>query len=403
MSDTSFELELTAMAHGGSALGRHEGRAIFVPYAIPGERIRARVTRDRKSYAEAEILDLLAQSPARVQPRCRHFGSCGGCHWQHIDYEAQLVLKRQVVIDQLARIGGLRDVIVHPTIASPDPWGYRSHASFHATSDGRLGFVAPDGRTVIALEECHIIRPELLAMFHAMPSQDLKRDERLRLQVGSDGNERLAAILRVDDRRSGDDAPVSTSGQTFARTGAVHYTIKGRTFRVTAGSFFQVNLSQTETLVDLVIERLALTGSERALDLYSGVGLFAAFLAERAGHVTSVEGFPLAVRDARANLARLDNVRLVEGAVEHALSRLDPVYDAVVTDPPRSGMDANTLEALVKRAPTKIVYVSCDPATLARDARRLVDAGYALIDVQPVDMFPQTYHVESVATFVKAG
>jgi 23S rRNA (uracil1939-C5)-methyltransferase len=150
------------------------------------------------------------------------------------------------------------------------------------------------------------------------------------------------------------------------------------------------------------LERLALTGIERLLDLYSGVGLFTAFLAEEARHVTAVESFPLAVKDAEVNLESFDNIDLIEGAVEDVLSALGRGYDAALLDPPRAGMDARALKALVKIAPQKIVYVSCDPATLARDAKQFVGAGYRLIDVQPVDMFPQTYHIEAVATFEKS-
>lgn len=378
----AFELELTGMAHGGSAVGRHDGRAVFVPYAIPGERVTARITQDKGRFANAEALDVLEASESRITPRCPHFGRCGGCHWQHMDYPAQLEFKRQVVADQLARIGGFREAIVHPTIPSPDPWNYRSHITFHVTDDGRLGFVATDNQTVIPIEECHIVRPELVEVFGVMKAQPFTPGERIRLQVGTHGSERMTADS---------DGPL-------ADLEAVHYAIKGRAFRVSAGSFFQVNLPQATALVDLVLDRLALRGTERVLDLYSGVGLFTAFLAERAAHVTAIESYPPAVEDAHLNLAPFANIELLEGAVETVLRRLKGRYDAAVTDPPRTGMDSAALDALVKRAPAKIVYVSCDPATLARDAKRLASSGYRLLDAQPVDMFPQTYHIETVAT-----
>jgi 23S rRNA (uracil1939-C5)-methyltransferase len=409
-SSSTFELTLTGMAHGGSAVGRHEGRAIFVPYGIPGERILARITQDKGRFAYAEQVEVLEASPARVVPRCKHFGACGGCHWQHIDYGGQLEFKRQVVADQMRRLGGLPDAAVHPTIPSPDPWAYRSHVTFHVTADGRLGFVGLDDRTVIPIEECHIVRGEVLEPLFLDPSPTLpasreggenatrlsewsnkfKPNERVRVQVGTGGELLLAA---------------GTSEEFFSRIlagpGVVHYRINTRVFQVSAGSFFQVNLPQAEMLVKLALERLDLTGSERVLDLYSGVGLFTAFLADAAAHVTAVESFSPAVRDAEINLAEVDNVDLIEGAVEDVLPELDGMYDAALLDPPRAGMDAKALDALVKIAPAKIVYVSCDPATLARDAKRLFTAGYRLIDVQPVDMFPQTYHIESVAAFVK--
>jgi len=182
----------------------------------------------------------------------------------------------------------------------------------------------------------------------------------------------------------------------------VHYMVRGRGFRVTAGGFFQVNPPQAETLVEQVLSRLDLQGSESVLDLYSGVGLFTAFLAERAALVTAVEAYSWAVDDADENLAEFDNVELVEGDVEQVLPELKGPFDVVVVDPPRTGMETAALDALAILAPAKIVYVSCDPATFARDAKRLANKGYRLHNVQPVDMFPQTWHIELVATLVKA-
>lgn len=366
----NLELQLTGMAHGGKAVGRHKGKAVFVPYGIAGERIRAQIEQDKGRFAEASIVEILESSDARTQPRCVHFGICGGCHWQHIVYNAQLEFKRQIVQDQLVRIGGFKDVPVNPTLPSPDPWYYRSHISLHTTEAGEPGFVAANSSNVIPIHECHIIRPELLEMLQNLPP--LKPRERLRLQVGS---------LTSSDAR-------------------VHHKIKDRTFQVTVGSFFQVNLSQAEVLVSLVLEKLALQGSEHVLDLYSGVGLFTAFLAERARRVTAIESSPGAVRDAKENLSAWKHVEILEGKAEVVLRHQR--FDVVVTDPPRTGMKLKVLTALSKCRTQKIVYVSCDPATFARDARHLAENGYLLVEVQPVDMFPQTYHIELVATLVRA-
>ncbi|MBZ0288462.1 MAG: TRAM domain-containing protein, partial [Anaerolineae bacterium] len=314
---TTIELTLTNMAHGGSAVGRHEGRAIFVVYGVPGERVRARITQDKGRFAFAEVVDVLEAAPIRVMPRCKHFGACGGCHWQHMDYTAQLAFKQSVVADQMRRLGGLPDAVVHPTIPSPDAWAYRSHVTFHVTEDGQLGFVGLDDRTVVAIEECHIVR-EALKPHPLSPSPSngeggsnrnrltFVPGERVRAQVGSDDHEVLIAAGQGEEMFQ----------RLLAGGEAVHYTIMGRTFRVRAGSFFQVNLAQAEMLVRLALQRLKLTGQERLLDLYSGVGLFTAFLAERARQVTAVESFPPAVKDAEVNLAAFDNVDLIEGAVE---------------------------------------------------------------------------------------
>jgi len=412
-TDDVFELELTAMAHGGSALGRSEGRAIFVPYAIPGERITARIIQDKGRFAYAEGVTLLEPAESRVYPRCPHFGPgrCGGCHWQHIDYPAQLEFKRQVVLDQMMRVGGFREITVHPTIPSPNPWEYRSHVTVHMTKDGQPGFISTDDEHIYPIDECHIIRPELLEVLQALAVDpiDSPNLERVRLQVGSAPDDVVVALSTSDGEVPSIeiDLPVSVSfldpddaPEALIGAGTVQYVVKDHIFRVTAGGFFQVNLAQAETLVDLVLDRLQLTGSENVLDLYSGVGLFTAFLAERAALVTAVEGYPPAVDDADVNLANFTNVELIEGAVEDVLPELDDPdthYAAAVIDPPRTGLEPKALDSLAAIAPPVIVYVSCDPATLARDAKRFAAKGYTLVDVQPVDMFPQTYHIEAVA------
>jgi 23S rRNA (uracil1939-C5)-methyltransferase len=395
-----LQLDLTGVAHQGMAVGRDEGRAVFVPFGVPRERITARITQDKGRYAFAEVVEVLNPSHERVMPRCKHFFICGGCHWQHVDYAAQLRYKQQVVYDQMARIGGFREAIVHPTIASPDPWAYRTHATFHAADDGRLGFVALDGRTTLPIDECHIIRSPLVEMFETLKPERFSPGERVRLQVGSDERERITARIQPTDGTP-DPSQQSESGEPerAASGEVVHYRIKGQVFQVTAGGFFQVNLRQAETLVDLALERLELNSGIRALDLYSGVGLFTRFIAENAAHVTAIELYPPAVADAQVNLADMPNVELVEGAIERVLPRVKGKFSAVVIDPPRAGMKPAALEALIQRRPRHIVYVSCEPSTLARDAKRLASAGYTLLDVQPVDMFPQTYHVESVAAF----
>jgi 23S rRNA (uracil1939-C5)-methyltransferase len=406
-----FELELDEMVHGGQVLGRHAGRAIFTRYTIPGERIIAHITDDRGRYAFAEGVELIEGSEVRVAPRCPHFGPgrCGGCHFQHIDYAAQLDYKRAVVIDQFKRIGGLPNVTVHPVIPSPDEWGYRYHATFHVDGEGNLCYVGTDNHTLIPVDECHIIRPELLDLLNELNFEDMPELDRVRLQIGSDGD--LMVVLSTKDDQAPElevNMPVSinfllSDNEPVNLIGASNltYTVHGRRFRVTAGGFFQVNLPQAEKLVDLVLDRLNLQGGETVLDLYAGVGLVTAFIAERASFVTSVESYPPAVTDADENLVNLDNIDLIEGSVEDVLAEFDEPVDAVVLDPPRTGVEAAALDRLDDLGARTIVYVSCEPATLARDAKRLTAKGFRLVDVQPVDMFPQTYHIECVAHFTR--
>lgn len=391
------QLDLSAMVYGGNALAKDDGRAIFVSGGLPGEQVIATITDDRGRYAFAAVDTVLLPSPHRVMPRCPYFraGTCGGCQWQHIEYAAQLHYKTSIVRDQFERIGKIREAPVQPMIASPDEWFYRTHVTFHAAPDGDFGFVAPDDQTVTPISECYIIRPELLALKAGIRATA----RRVRCMIGSDGRE--ATVSASDDASpaAADNADDELNGGDSS--GKVTFVVHGETFRVNGNSFFQVNVAQAARLVEIALDYLDLTGRESALDLYSGVGLFSAFLAQGTKRVTAIESAQGAVSDARLNLSRFAHVEIVEGTVEGVLPRLKGKFDVAIIDPPRAGMKPKALQALVERAPRKIAYVSCDPSTLARDARLLLDAGYALTLVQPVDMFPHTYHIECVAGFEK--
>ena len=407
---TDFTLQLTAITHGGAALGRHEGRVIFVPYALPGETVRVEITEDKGRFAFARLAEVLEPSPDRIAPPCPYFGptGCGGCQWQHVDYQAQLRLKAEIVADQLTRIGKIADPSVRPTLPDGSGWAYRNHAQFHPASAGDLGFQAAASHNVIAIEECPILHP-LLADLYATLDLDFEGLLRLSLRAGAATGDRMLVFEMVEDLPPSleIDLPVScvlllSDGRHANLIGHNHITetVAGHTYRISAPSFFQVNTPQAAQLVRLVLEYLDLQGDETVLDAYCGVGLFTTHLAEHAGLVVGVELAPAAVADLLENTAGFDNVEVIEGPVEAVLPDLDIPLDAAIVDPPRAGVDRFALDALVASRPARLVYVSCDPATLARDAKRLAHAGYRLVEVQPVDMFPQTYHVESVALFV---
>jgi len=436
----TFTLQLTAIAHGGAALGRHEGRVIFVPYALPGETVRVEIAEDKGRYAFARLVEVLIPSPDRVPPPCPYFGptGCGGCQWQHIDYQAQLRFKAEIVADQLTRIGSIADPPVRPTLPDSSGWAYRNHAQFHPAPGEGLGFqraligrprgrglraedgeqelraedgeqgLRAEGHDVVAVDECLILHP-LLSDLYATLDLDLPGLTRLSLRAGTVTGDQMLVFEMADDLPPAVeiDLPVScvlllSDGIHVNLIGNNHITetIADRTYRISAPSFFQVNTPQAAQLVRLVTEYLDLQGDETVLDGYCGVGLFTAHLAERAGLVVGVELAPAAISDLLENTAGLDNVEVIEGPVEAVLPDLDVALDVAVLDPPRAGVDRFALDALVARRPARVVYVSCDPATLARDTKRLTRAGYRLVEVQPVDMFPQTYHIESVALFV---
>jgi len=427
-----LDLTLSTMSNGPDAIGRdpETGRAVFVPFAIPGETVRAEIVEEKSTFARARLLEILTPSPDRVTPVCKHFGVCGGCHYQHLSYTAQLKWKRQIVIEQLTRIGGIENPGVLETIPSPDPFHYRNHVQLSQTLDGKLGFIKSDksvahphlaqaqvsvDESILPISECPIARPEIMELFTQIDIDGLDVGQ-ISLRVGADGE----SIL-IFESESGEPpdveldlaisvAAVNKDGEALIMIGNEYLVqeIRGRSFRVSPGSFFQVNTAQTENLVRVVLEALALKGGETVLDLYCGVGLFTAFIAPIAARVIGVESFHPAVRDAEVNLDEFNNVELYESSVEDALAHLaaslsqTPTPTYVLLDPPRSGCDKAVIQHLLALAAQRIVYVSCDPATLARDARRLIAGGYRLISAQPLDMFPQTHHIETVAIFESA-
>ncbi len=409
--DNRFDLTLDAMAHGGEAIGRHEGRAIFVPYAIPGERVRVQIEESRGRYARARLLEVLEASPARVEPLCPFFGAqaCGGCQWQHIDTVVQPRIKGMVVLDQFRRIGKFEEPPVLEPLPDEVGWEYRNHALFHANSQGQLGFLSAHSHAVFPIRDCMILHPLVQDLFHSL-DMAYPELEWLELRGGTATGDLMALfqskgeeppLLEVDFPLSivqirHDDAIAPLIGLDY-----ITENVGDRDFRISATSFYQVNSAQAANLVGVVLGALDLQGGEKVLDAYCGVGLFTAFLSAEAGHVTGIEAHPASIEDARHNLADAGNVALLTGVVEDVLPSLEQSFDAAVVDPPRTGLDRAALDALVARGPQRIAYVSCDPATLARDCRRLVDQGYALQWVQPVDMFPQTYHIEAVALLSK--
>ena len=404
-------LELTTMAHGGDALGRHEGKVIFVPYAIPGETVRVEIKDDRGHYAFARLVEVLDPSAERTEPQCPHFGAgkCGGCQWQHIAYEAQLRLKRAILIDQLERIGGAVDPLVHPAIPDDDGWAYRNHAQFHPAAEDGLGFQrAGDVRGIEPIDFCPILHQELSELY-GLIDLDVEGLKRLVLRVGTVTGDRLIGFEMKDDKPPAVEVDETVSCVLLLEEGGyanligdncLAEEVAGHRYRISASSFFQVNTAQAGKLVEQALHYLDLDQEDTVLDAFCGVGLFTLPLAARAELVVGIESSPSAVDDLLVNTEGVENIEIIEGPVEDVLPEITVSVDAVLLDPPRGGVDRHAIDALVEMAPDRIVYVSCDPATLARDAKRLESQAYGLVEVQPVDLFPQTYHIESLSLFV---
>lgn len=401
----AVQVQVSAMAHGGSALARHEGKVIFIPYVLPGEDVLVEVTEEKARYSRGRPVEIITPSADRIEPRCPHFGTCGGCQWQHIAYERQLSLREEVLRSQFKRIAHLAEAPVEPTLAAESRWHYRNRVQLHLDEEGQLGFMAAEEHAVVPLDECHIMHPLLWDVFSAL-DVDFPELERVSLRAGVSTGERLLVlelagkeppVVEVDLPIScvlllKDGTPVTYVGDSY-----VTENVGVRSLRISATSFFQVHTSQAEQLLALVERFANPQGNEVLLDLYCGVGTFALNLADRVAQVTGIDSSETAIDDARFNSQDTTNVRFEQGSAEDLLPSIEQPIDLVILDPPRQGLSKQALKALMALGPPKVVYVSCDPATLARDIANMLQVGYELLEVQPVDMFPQTYHVEAVA------
>jgi tRNA/tmRNA/rRNA uracil-C5-methylase (TrmA/RlmC/RlmD family) len=409
---TRLELEVGAVAHGGVCVARHDNRVVFVRHTLPGERVLAVVTQGREgdSFWRADAVEVLEASPDRVERPCPYSGPgrCGGCDWQHVALPAQRRLKAQVVEEQLRRLAGLeRAVEVQPVPGDTEGLNWRTRVQFAVTDDGRLGLRRHRSHSIEVVDACPIAAPGVDAV--EATTRRWQGASSVEVIAGADESAvvvtpkerggrarlpRLAPDVSVMYAREGRAERVR--GRTWLREEAA-----GRSWRVAGSGFWQVHPGAADTLVAAVVDGVRPRPGERALDLYSGVGLFAGALADGVGvtgSVTAVESDSGAVADARRNLHEHGQVRIVPGRVDRALPGLglDEV-DVVVLDPPRSGAGTDVVASIVALRPRVTAYVACDPAALARDLRTFADAGYVLRSLRAFDCFPMTAHVECVA------
>jgi 23S rRNA (uracil1939-C5)-methyltransferase len=446
-SDAIVDLELTDLAYGGDTVGRLRGRAIFVPGGIPGELVRMRLVSESKNYARGELVEVVRASPDRVAPRHPELAESGGFQWQHIAYPAQLAWKTRIVQQLLRRVGRFAEPPVLPTIGMPessDLWRYRTVAQFAVGRDGAIGFRRANSHDVLDMPTCPIVHPALDALYTAVRvwmrnrwgAEAANYTERFTLRVAAnppdsaDHSETSGGrgLLTIEARTASAFADVDEMatlaqtmraelpalagvvvlgapgrhGRVVAGADFIHERVLNKTYRVSAGSFFQVNATQTPVLVREARAAAQLSPTDHLVDGYSGVGLFSLILADDAARVHAIESQPSAVADARASaiLNHTSNVTATEGVLERVLGAMRPQRDhadVVLVDPPRAGCLPRALNEIQRLAPRTFVYVSCDPSTLARDLRMMCDNGYRLESVQPVDMFPFTTHIECVA------
>ncbi len=405
-----YTLELQTATYGGDTLGRlPDGRAIFVPFALPGEQVRVAVTEEKRGFARARLLEVLRPAPQRIAPRCPHFGSCGGCQYQHLPYLAQCELKTALVQDQLQRIGKLNQPPVRPMLPAASPWNYRNSIQFHLNEQGQLGYQQPGSQKTLSIGECHLPQAAINELWPRLEFEPGSGIERVTLRQGKE--EDLLLLLEGSEPNPPAfelDLPLSaiysapTGEIVLSGENGLLLSVHERDFLVSGTSFFQVHTAQAAQMVTWLLENLPLTPQTTLLEVYCGVGLFSAFLAPHVARLIGVELAPSACEDFAANLDEFEHVELYVGAAEEVLPALNLRPDLVLIDPPRAGLERLALDALLHMAAPHLAYISCDLATLARDAARLTAGGYRLQVAQPIDMFPQTAHIETICLFTHA-
>jgi 23S rRNA (uracil1939-C5)-methyltransferase len=462
---TEIELVIEGISVGGKGLARVDGFVIFIDRTLPGQRVLARISRKKSSYAEARVLELLQQSPRAIAPRCLHFGTCGGCLWQNLSYEDQLEVKRNLVWECLDHIGGFAEDLVLPALPSPQTYHYRNKMEFsfahrrwleskelalpelEKPRDFAVGLhVKGFYDKVLDIEECHLQSPESttivkqvrrfalssgLAPYNTrdhsgfwrfLVVRDSKHSGEILVelitaphraaanvarQLASQLQAQVPEVSTLVHGISAKKAQIATSDsqEVLFGPGHIQEQLGELRFRISPGAFFQTNSMAAKTLLDEVMSACALTGSEYVWDLYCGSGAIAIGLAQKASRVTGFELVAQAVADAEINggLNEVDNCEFVLGDMKALLGKSSPLVDrnhrpqVVVSDPPRAGMHPDVVKSLIELEPLRIVCVSCNPTTLARDLKLLTDQ-YRLLRVQPVDLFPHTPHIEAVAT-----
>ena len=447
----ALSLAIDDLAFGGEGVGRADGYVVFVRGGLPGDRLRVRLVETRARFGRGVIEAVETPSPDRVEAPCPYFGRCGGCRLQHLAYPAQLAFKAKQVADCLQRLGGLGGFEIRPIVPAPELYGYRNKMEFTVAEVAGEPVVglheAERYDSVLDVERC-LLQPDALNALLDEVRRDL-RERRLSVYDQAAGEGLLRFLMLREGRRTGETmanivatapaietlAPlaerlrarvpgmvsvvlnvnakkasvaVGTEEHLLAGRDHINEWLGGLTFQVSANSFFQTNTAQAERLFALVEAACELTGTETVFDLFSGTGVISLLLARRCRRVFGIEVAATAVEDAVRNARAngIDNCTFLSGEVRHHLPELirnGVKAEVVVADPPRAGFHPKALQALVALGPARIVYVSCNPGTLARDASDLTRAGYRLEWVQPVDMFPHTPHIEALARLTRGG
>lgn len=427
-------IQITSLSSTGEGIGSLEGMKVFVEGALPGETVSIQITQQKKTYAQAQLLSVLSAAPERIIPPCPLFGECGGCQIMHVHYEAQLSLKRERVVDALERIGRFQNPDVLPCIPSPESLGYRNKIQLPVVWEKgtkTIGLYRKQTHEIIPLDRCLIHCPqggEVLASItqhlidpsvrHVLIRSAIFQKEILLIFVtsGDSSKELKKFSLKLmethplikgvvesihNPNTCSDNVILGSRYRLLAGRPFIYETVLNKTFKISPSAFFQVNPAQTEKLYEKAITLAEIQPDEIVLDAYCGVGTLALFAADRAKYVYGVESVPHAIEDAieNARLNQQKNCSFVCGKAEERIHQFDRI-DCIFLNPPRKGCAPELIDALIKKRPKKIIYISCDPATLARDLAKL-HLTYQITTIQPFDMFPQTMHVETVVALTE--
>jgi 23S rRNA (uracil1939-C5)-methyltransferase len=399
------ELHPHDIAHGGEAVARKDGKAHFIAGAMPGEIVEAVIIEDRGSWARAALVEVIESSPLRREPPCEYAEVCGGCQWQFTDGDTQRGWKRDIVFGQLQHLGRLSDPVVRDTVTVGPDLGYRNRMDFHVV-DGRPGLYRPRSHDIVHLAHCPLLVPSLQDVYERLG--DLHGVEQLTLRAGTRTGLQLA-IIEGEIPQDVEDwgVPVAQRSNTSIRpvigNPLLTEVVGDVVFEIPVNSFFQSNTPGADMLVDLVSDALDVQSHETLLDGFCGVGLFGATVGQDAARVIGIDSSREAIVAARRNLRTVDiDHNLLIGSFTKDIESFDEYWDVAVVDPPRKGLAERGVEAVISALPRAVAYVSCDPASLARDTRIFGNLGYEFIEATPVDLFPQTFHVETVALFSRA-
>ncbi len=382
-------LKIEKYAGEGACIARENEKVIFVRYVIPGETVKANIYKETKDYAMAEPAEIIEPSPGRIKPKCPYFSICGGCDYQMLDYDKQLELKKQTVLETIRRIGKMEINGLTGLIKSPNPYNYRNTETFKVGNKSRhIGFFRKDSKSIVDINECLLAMPEINKALNLIRSQSVFPPHNFKVRTTDSGDTVVNWILTDRYRDSEVYETVSAAGKSIS-------------FKISKDSFFQVNNGVIPLWLEKIISLLDPAGHERIFDLYCGIGLITLFVSFFAKETIGVEIAKSSVLDAQQNVIRNKigtNLRFIQAAVEEKLPELG-YADVMIIDPPRRGMDKACLDVLLKMQPKKIIYSSCKPSTMARDIH-LLSEKYQLKELVLVDMFPQTQHVEMLALLI---